>query len=212
VSRGQQLIDRLVAWSPVLLLGSLAALTYWLDAQVQPPPQRPDTTRRHAADIFIDNFRGESYDADGKLRQSLGARRAQHYADDETVDFVAPTMTLTEPTQPRIVVTAESGSLSGDRETVNLKGNVHATREAETGAARDGEQPSGPITVIADTMRVVPKEGRASTDGPVTIEEPRGIIRAVGMELDNQAHTLKLKSAVRGTLQPQVAADRPATQ
>jgi LPS export ABC transporter protein LptC len=54
-------------------------------------------------------------------------------------------------------------------------------------------------------MRVVPKQGRASTEGPVTIEEPRGIIRAVGMELDNQAHTLKLKSAVRGTLQPHVA-------
>jgi len=28
--------DRLIAWSPVLLLGGLAALTYWLDAQVQP--------------------------------------------------------------------------------------------------------------------------------------------------------------------------------
>ena len=36
----------------------------------------------------------------------------------------------------------------------------------------------------------------------VTIEEPRGIIRAVGMELDTQAKTLKLKSAVRGSLQP----------
>ena len=55
---------------------------------------------------------------------------------------------------------------------------------------------------MSETLRVVPKQGRASTDGPVTIEEPRGIIRAVGMELDNQAHTVKLKSNVRGTLQP----------
>ncbi len=201
-NRGQQFVDRLIAWSPVLLLGSLAALTYWLDAQVQPPAQRPDASHRHAADIFIDNFSGDSYDADGNLRQSLGARRAQHYADDDTIDFAAPTIALTDPGQPRIDVKADSGSLSGDREIVNLKGNVHATRAGAAGASRDATQPSGPITVVTDTLRVVPKQGRASTDGPVTIEEPRGIIRAVGMELDNQAHTLKLKSAVRGTLQP----------
>ena len=202
MSRGQQLLDRLVAWSPVVLLGGLAALTYWLDAQVQPAQRRIDASQRHAADIFIENFRGESYDADGHLRQSLGAKRAQHYADDDTIDFIAPMMALTEPEQPRIVVTAQSGSLSGDRETVNLKGNVHAKREADPGGARDDGQPSGPISVLADTLRVIPKLGRASTEGPVTIEEPRGIIRAVGMELDNQAHTLKLKSAVRGTLDP----------
>ena len=35
-------IDRLVAWSPVLLLGALAALTYWLDAQVQSSGRRDD--------------------------------------------------------------------------------------------------------------------------------------------------------------------------
>jgi lipopolysaccharide export system protein LptC len=202
---GQQLIDRLVAWSPVVLLACLAALTYWLDAQVQAPPQHPDGSKRHAPDIFIDNFRGESYDPDGRLRQSLGAKRAQHYADDDTIDFATPTMSLTEPDQPRIVVTANSGSLSGDHETVHLKGDVHATREADTSAAREDAQQAGPITVLADTLTVVPKEGRATTDGPVTIEEPRGIIHAVGMEFDNQAHTLKLKSAVRGTLQPHVA-------
>ena len=35
--RTREILDRLVAWAPVLLLGALAALTYWLDAQVQPP-------------------------------------------------------------------------------------------------------------------------------------------------------------------------------
>ncbi|MBA3774968.1 MAG: LPS export ABC transporter periplasmic protein LptC, partial [Betaproteobacteria bacterium] len=36
----------------------------------------------------------------------------------------------------------------------------------------------------------------------VTIEDPRGIIRAVGLEIDNKARTVKLTSNVRGTLQP----------
>ena len=35
MDRTREIIDRFIAWSPVLLLGALAALTYWLDAQVQ---------------------------------------------------------------------------------------------------------------------------------------------------------------------------------
>jgi lipopolysaccharide export system protein LptC len=51
-------------------------------------------------------------------------------------------------------------------------------------------------------LRVIPKAGRAETDVLVTIEESRGIIQGVGMILDNNARTIRLKSAVRGTLQP----------
>jgi LPS export ABC transporter protein LptC len=58
------------------------------------------------------------------------------------------------------------------------------------------------VTFTTDLLRIKPKLGRAETDRPVTIEEPRGIIHGVGMTLDNNARTLKLKSAVRGTLQP----------
>jgi len=49
---------------------------------------------------------------------------------------------------------------------------------------------------------VVPKQQRAETESLVTIEEARGIISGVGMVLDNNARTMKLKSSVRGTLQP----------
>jgi hypothetical protein len=38
----------------------------------------------------------------------------------------------------------------------------------------------------------------------VTIEEPRGIIRATGLRLDNKAKTLTLRSAASGTIQPGV--------
>ena len=40
-------------------------------------------------------------------------------------------------------------------------------------------------------------------DKPVTIEEPRGIIRGRGLEFDNKAKTVRLKSQVSGTFQPQ---------
>jgi hypothetical protein len=57
---------------------------------------------------------------------------------------------------------------------------------------------------------VIPDKELASTDKAVTIEEPRGIIRSVGLTLDNNAKTLKLKSSVQGTLQPQALPDLPS--
>ena len=50
-------IDRATAWSPVLLLGGLAALSYWLDAQVQPPAPRRDGSTRHDPDIIVEGVR-----------------------------------------------------------------------------------------------------------------------------------------------------------
>ncbi len=57
-------------------------------------------------------------------------------------------------------------------------------------------------TFTTELLRIIPKLARAETDKAVTIEEPRGIIQGVGMAFDNNAHTVKLKSALRGTLQP----------
>ena len=44
---------------------------------------------------------------------------------------------------------------------------------------------------------------RIVTDRPVTITDPRGTINSTGLEYDNKAKTLKLRSRVSGQLQPQ---------
>jgi len=195
------LLDRLVSWSPVLFLGGLAALTYWLDAQVLSSGRRDDGSSRHDPDLFIERFRAVTFDADGRVRQMLAASRAEHFPDDGSVDLVAPVFEVTEPGKPRLAVTASKGTVSGDRETVTLRGNVRANRDAAPATA-PGQAPIGAASFTTDTLRVVPKQQRAETDSLVTIEEARGIISGVGMVLDNNARTVKLKSSVRGTLQP----------
>ena len=193
--------DRLVAWSPVLLLGGLAALTYWLDAQIQSSGRRDDGSSRHDPDLFIERFSAVTFDDNGNVRQMLAAKRAEHFPDDGSVDLVGPAFEVTEPGKPRLAVTADKGTVSGDRETVTLRGNVRATRDAAPPTARD-PTPLGAATFLTETLRIIPKEQRAETDARVTIEEAHGIISGVGMVLDNNARTVKLKSSVRGTLQP----------
>ncbi|MCC6193578.1 MAG: LPS export ABC transporter periplasmic protein LptC [Burkholderiales bacterium] len=194
------LLDRATGWSPVLLLGGLAALTYWLDAQVQPEPPRRDGSQRHDPDLYVEGFRAVELDAQGRARQVIAGKRALHFGDDQTTEVTEPMLSQTEPGKPAFRVTAALGKLSGDRKDVWFTGDVRAVRAA--GPARPGSDPVGPVTVITEYLHVVPDKELARTDKPVTIEEPRGIIHSVGLELDNKAKTLKLTSGVQGTLQP----------
>lgn len=194
-------LDRATAWSPVLLLGSLAALTYWLDSQVQPPVERRDGSARHDPDLYVEDFRAVTLDPQGRPLQTIAGKLARHYGDDQTTEFVAPMLAQTEAGKPAFRVTADRAKLSGDRKDVYFTGNVRAVRDE--GPATPGAAPTGPVTVTTEYLHVIPDLEIARTDKPVQIVEPRGIIHSVGLELDNKAKTLKLNSGVRGTLQPQ---------
>jgi lipopolysaccharide export system protein LptC len=207
---GRSLLDRATAWSPVLLLGGLAALTYWLDSQVQPPVPRRDGTERHDPDIFVDGFRAVELDAGGRPRQLIAGKRALHFGDDQTTEIVEPLLSQTEAGKPAFRITAHKGTLSGDRKQVSFTGNVRAVREA--GPTQAGESPAGPVTVTTEYLHVEPDKELATTDKAVTIEEPRGIIRSVGLTLDNKAKTLKLDSRVSGTFQPSALPAQPRSK
>lgn len=200
--RSRALVDRWTAWTPVLLLAALAALTFWLDAQVQAPDTPRNGEMRHDPDLFMTHFRAVSFDASGRVQQSLTAQRAQHHPDDESVDFTAPSLVITDAARPRMTVTSDAGTLSGNRETVLFRGHVVATRDAPS--SKDAATDSmGAVKLSTDFLRVIPAKGLAETDRPVTIEESRGIIHGVGATLDNQTRTMKIKSGVQGSFQPE---------
>ncbi len=190
-------LDRVIAWMPILLLAGLAALTWWLDAQVQDGGGPRDGNARHDPDLFVQGVRGVELDAEGRAVQTLAASRARHYPDDGTVEFDDPRFRLTQPGRPVFEVQADRARVSGDREHAYFEGDVKAARAGEPGA-----EGAGPVTLSTEFLHVVPKENRASTDRPVTITEPRGIIHATGLVLDNEARTAKLRSDVRGTFAP----------
>ena len=202
MSDSRALMDRLVSWSPVLLLGGLAALTYWLDAQITAPVARPDGSHRHDVDIYVENLRATSFGTDGKPLQLLSAARGEHFPDDDTTVFTKPDLVLKDPKQPAFAVTADSAKISGDRNNVWFSGNVHAKRDADPAAAK-GSRDASAQTLATESLHVLPRERRAETDKAVTIEDARGIIHAVGMKLDAEQKTVKFLSRLQGTIEPQ---------
>ena len=194
----QPLLDRLVAWSPALLLGALAAMTYWLDAQVRAPAPKFDGSGRHDADLTIENFKATSLDDKGRIHQALVARAARHYPDDDSTDLDGPQITFNEPGKPRLTVTADKASINKDRDRVVFVGHVKGVRDASSETARDG-----PTTITSEYLLVMPKEDKIVTDKAVTIADPRGIINGTGLEYDNKTKTIKLRSHVSGQIEPQ---------
>ena len=184
----------------VLLLGALAALTYWLNAQVHVDEPSFDGSGRHDPDVFIEDFKAVNLDQDGRIRQALTAHRAEHYPDNSTMSFVSPAITFTDPDKPKLDVTADRALVTDDRAHVYFDGHVKAVREAEAGP---NEKPEGPITVTSEFLHVIPGEERVVTDRAVTITDPRGTVSGVGLSLDNRAKTAELESHVSGQMQPQ---------
>jgi lipopolysaccharide export system protein LptC len=197
MTRRRSWLDRLIAWSPVFLLGALTALTYWLNAQVQPGVAAFDGSGRHDTDLYIEDFKAMSLDAQGRVRQSISARIARHFPDDDTTEFESPLITFSDPGKPPVTISADRGMITGDQKDAYFTGNVKGIRAA---AAEDHDK--GPVIVTSEYLHVLPKEDKIETDKPVTISDPRGIINATGMEFDNKAKTFKFKSRVSGQLQP----------
>jgi len=199
-TRGQAWVDRLIAWSPVLLLGGLAALTYWLNAQIRVGEPAFDGSNRHDPDVFVENFKAISLGQDGRIRQALDARRAEHFPDDDNTVLDQPRIAFTEADKPRLDVSSDRATVTGNREHAYFEGHVKAVREAATDAQGKAD---GPVTFESEFLHVIPKEDRIVTDRAVKISEPRGTINATGLEYDNRTKLLKLKSRVSGQLQPQ---------
>ena len=151
-------LDRATAWSPVLLLGGLAALTYWLDSQVQPPAPRRDGSERHDPDIYVEGFRAVELDAQGRptpadRRQARAALRRRPDDRNRRADAVAD-----RSGQAR--VPRHRAARASCRATARkCPSPATCARCARPGPTTPGEAPAGPVTVTTEYLHVVPGQG-----------------------------------------------------
>jgi lipopolysaccharide export system protein LptC len=181
--------NRVRYWLPLLpLLGVLGA-TYWLNQQVRPEPAKPDSSNRHDPDAIVENFSATTLNEQGMPSFIMAAKKLLHYPDDDTTTLEEPRITLLSTGQPAIHATAQQGTISSKGDEVFLRDNVEVLREA--GAQRDQ------LEVQTEYLHIIPEQNLANTDRAVTIVDARNIVRATGMELNNNTRILKLLSQVR---------------
>ncbi|NBR27140.1 MAG: LPS export ABC transporter periplasmic protein LptC [Betaproteobacteria bacterium] len=182
--------SRLTAWFPVALLAILAAVTFWLDREVQPPEAAADSKTRHDPDYIVENFSATRVGPDGRAQHTLHAKRMAHYPDDDTTHLEAPRLVSFRGKAEAVTVTAKKALLSGDGENAYLSDEVRLVR-----SARDK---NSELIVETTWLHVMPEAHIAQTDREVKIYDANMLITAVGLELNSETRILKLLSNVRG--------------
>jgi lipopolysaccharide export system protein LptC len=184
------MMQRLAAWFPVVLLALVAAVTVWLDREVQPPERERDGKSRHDPDYIVENFSALRIGPDGLPRYALSARRMVHYPDDDTTHLEAPRLVSFRGPAAAVTATSKTALLSTNGEEAYLIDDVRLVR-----AAYDDKSE---LTMQTSWLHIIPDDNIAKTDRPVQIGNANTLITSVGLEFNNETRILKLLSNVRG--------------
>ena len=184
---------RFTAWFPMTLLIALAALTFWLDRQMQPAERANDGKMRHDPDLIVDKLHSTRIGPDGTIRYRLSADRMAHYPDDDTTELDAPRLVSYGSSKSTVTVTSRKATLSKDGENAYLQEDVRLVRSAYGN--------KGELKVETSYLHVIPEKNISKTDAPVRITDAHTLITAVGSEFDSEARVLKLLSSVRSSFE-----------
>jgi lipopolysaccharide export system protein LptC len=186
--------DRITAIVAILLLAALAGVTYWY-SQAGRYASLTAPVSREGPDFIGEGVTLTQFDAAGRATNRLFADRLTHYAADDRAELLLPHYVSLRPDQPQLDARAQRALVEASGERITLTGNVVITRAP----GDDGEPP---MRLTTERLVALPDVERYSTDLPVEIDRGTSVVRAIGMEYDNTARTVKFHSRVRGTIEP----------
>jgi lipopolysaccharide export system protein LptC len=174
---------------PLLLMLTLALLSFWLERLVRQEPQ-PQVHRRHDPDYTVERFTLVDYSREGAPVSTLSAARMLHFPDDDSTEMLAPRAVQTKPGQPRLTLSADRGTLSQDGSEMFLYDNVLMLRDGLAG--EPGSQ------LRTSFLHLISARSLVRSDREVQVTEQGRSLVARGMEYDNQTRQLTLHAQVRG--------------
>ena len=117
-----------------------------------------------------------------------------HYPDDDRTYLDAPRLMSMAAEHPAMQMTALNGEVSSKGDELFLRNNVVIVRPAYANKSE--------LTLRTSYLHIVPNKDIADTDQAVTLEDARVTLNAIGMEMDNKAHTVKFLSQVKTVYEP----------
>ncbi len=181
--------DRLVVWSPAILLLLLAVLTWWLDAKVRATLDAAAATSRGAPDFYIEGFKAVRMNTDGSRRYELAGKRLVHYELERKSMLSSPTLLYYDYQRAPVSVSADTAEIESGGENVYFRGDVRIERPAY--------DVYPPLGIVTSYLHVIPDEEIAKTDQAVTMAEGNSTLRSVGLEFDNKTQQVELLSQVQ---------------
>ena len=191
--------DRLTTVVPLVLVGMLAALTFWLD-QIAQPSARGIGASRNDPDYFVEGLSAIMLNETGTANYTLSALKMVHYPEGDTTLLTTPKFVSYGTVKAPVTITASEAVVSANGQHVYFQDDVRVTRAAHG--------PNSELVVRTAFLHVIPDANLARTDRTVTISDAATTVTADGLELNNETRVIKLLSNVRGTYDPGKAPQR----
>lgn len=195
-----ELWERFLLYLPLVFMGSLALITYWL-VQTSPAPMGPVAPRleSHAPDFYMDGFAVKTYDAGGRIKSEVFGDKARHYPDTLWLEIDAIRIRSFDDKGRLTTATAKRGLTNEDGTEVQLIGNAVVVREAES---KLGANSPPRMEYRSEFLHAFMTTEKVKSNRPVELLRGPDRFTADSLDFDNVDQVLQLQGRVRGTLTP----------
>jgi lipopolysaccharide export system protein LptC len=114
---------------PLILMGSLTLVTFWLVKKSAPTEKsRIERVRLHEPDYTIQNGALSALNEVGNTKYRVLGKKVTHYDDDASIDIETPRIRLFPPEKSPVTVKSDRGHLDGDLTILDLIDNAEIYR------------------------------------------------------------------------------------
>lgn len=197
----------LLGLTPLLLMGVLTLMTFWLVKKNTPPESSMlERIRLHEPDYIIKNGTLSALNEQGNTKYRILGNKVTHYDDDASIDIDAPRMRLFQPDKAPVTVKSNTGHLDGDLTILELFDNASIFRPQQ--AATVTEPASLRMLASSSYFKVLINDDIVKTERPITLEQGMSIMNSTeGGTFDNIQQSMTLSGQVKGRIEraPRVA-------
>ena len=186
---------------PLILMGSLTLVTFWLVQKGVPPEKSTlERVRLHEPDYTITNGALSALNEIGSTKYRILGKKVIHYDDDASIDILAPRMRLFQIDKAPVTVKSDTGHLDGDLTILDLIDNASISRPAQAATASQ----AATLRMLASStyFKVLINDDIIETDRPVTLEQGMSIMHsAEGGKFNNVEQSMTLSGHVKGRIE-----------
>ncbi|MGH6609704.1 MAG: LPS export ABC transporter periplasmic protein LptC [Burkholderiaceae bacterium] len=186
--------DRITAFIAILLLASLAGVSYWYSQSTR-LKNLSTPVSKEGPDFVVNGVTLTQFDDSGRATNRLHASELSHFAPDDRSELTQPRLISLRPDQPQVDARAKNARVENGGERVLMTGDVVIKRAP-------GPDGAPPMQLRTQRLLALPDLDRYSTDAPVEVDRGDSVVRSIGMDYDNVERTVKFHSKVRGTIAP----------
>ena len=174
----------------IMALALVTAASFWVSNSQDGEDTEPVAGLDPKLNYVLRDFELQFYDEQGRPTINMKAPVLRNNPDLEMGTIEQPVVRLNQP-EEIWDITAETATVTADKEHVQLLGQVHVQRhDPATGSNIE-------LTTREVSIEVTPQT--ATTDQPVNMTDGLNQVDAIGLDLDMKTSTFHLKQQVKAT-------------